>query len=70
MSSDGAKRSGLFAAAIYVIDMMKTEQVVDVFLACRFIAINRPQVISSQVSGSFKLVMQLHHCFNINKQPL
>lgn len=71
MCSDGATRSGLFAAAIYVIDMMKTEAVVDVFVACRFIAINRPQVINSQVSGSFESVMHLRHCqFDINYNAL
>lgn len=66
-TSDGAVRSGLFAAAMYVIDMMKVEQVVDVFLACRFVAINRPQVVSSMVrtltSYFIKHVVSL--CLNI-----
>lgn len=50
---DGTSRSGLFAAAMYLVDMMKIEQVVDVFFACRFIAINRPQVIDSMEHYSF-----------------
>lgn len=49
LHSNGASRSGLLVAAMYLVDMMKIEQVVDVFLACRFVAINRPQVVDSMV---------------------
>jgi protein tyrosine phosphatase len=43
--SEGASRSGLVAAAMHMIDMMKVEQIVDVFLVCRYIIVNRPQAI-------------------------
>lgn len=51
--TNGASRSGLLVAAMYLVDMMKIEQVVDVFLACRFVAINRPQVVDSMEHYSF-----------------
>ena len=48
--SDGASRSGLVAAVMHMIDMMKVEQIVDVFLVCRYIIVNRPQAIDDLVS--------------------
>ena len=48
---DGASRSGLVAAALHMIDMMKVEQIVDVFLVCRYVIANRPQAIVDLVSS-------------------
>ena len=47
--SDGASRSGLVAAALHLIEMMKVEQIVDVFLVCRYVIVNRLQAIVDQV---------------------
>ena len=47
--SDGASRSGLLAAALCMVDRMKMEQEVDVFLSSRFITVNRPHAIDSLV---------------------
>ena len=50
--SDGSARSGLFAASCYMIDLMKSDQEVDVFFACRNIISQRPSAIESFVSRS------------------
>lgn len=41
------------AAAMYVAEMIKEESNVDIFFACRIVALNRPQIISSMEQYSF-----------------
>ena len=47
--SDGARKSGLFVLASYVLEKLKLEQEIDVFDATRHIQINRPQFLASEV---------------------
>jgi protein tyrosine phosphatase len=44
---DGATKCGLYATACYVIDKMKTDHEVDIFLSCRYVTSQRPKAIDS-----------------------
>ena len=46
-SRDGATKCGLFCAANYLLEKMKVDQEVDVFIATRYIYERRPQFITS-----------------------
>ena len=56
---DGASRSGIFCAASYLLDKMKNDNEVDVFLAVRYVALRRSEFISSTVSPKSLLVSKL-----------
>ncbi|ELU10532.1 hypothetical protein CAPTEDRAFT_158091 [Capitella teleta] len=58
---NGVERSAMFAMASYLVDMLKVEQIVDVYLACRFITSKCPLALPSleqyqflfELAGSF-----------------
>ena len=54
IGSDGVTRCGMYCAASCLIDMINTEQEVDVFRVVQHIRATRPQFIKSQVSSALR----------------
>ena len=46
---NGAQRSGIFCAANYVVEKIKSDQEVDAFLAARYVGKKRPQFFGTKV---------------------
>ena len=61
ISRDGATRCGLYCAAVYLIEKMRYDKEVDVFVAVRNISSTNPRYVASLVSV---LLNKAEKCFN------
>ena len=61
ISRDGSSRCGLTAAALLLIDMMLLDEVVDPFLACRYVLASRPEAISQVNQLNVKFFDELNN---------
>ena len=59
---DGAQKTGLCCAAMFIIDQLQAEEVVDIFHAIRRVQANRPQFILSEVTVTTTLYCKTLCC--------
>ncbi|KAK2157476.1 hypothetical protein LSH36_190g00109 [Paralvinella palmiformis] len=58
---DGGSRSGMFCGASFMLDKMKAEQVLDAFLAVRYVTRNRPQFFTKLHEYKFLYQMAMEY---------
>ena len=52
----GGRQSGVYCGATFVLDKMRSEQQIDVFLAARYVTRRRPQFLQTQVIQNIDIV--------------
>ena len=57
---DGASKSGLFCAANYMLEKLRVDNEVDVFLGVRYVSISRPNFVANLVSHAIHIPYDIH----------